>query len=276
MDLIKIQKIQFDIFSEFAKICKKNSIEYFLAQGTLLGAVRHKGFIPWDDDIDVIMDYREIEKLMQVWKSQAKPELLLTNHHVEKHYPLTWSKIRNTNTVSMPKRYEKVPVNWGFCIDLFPIYPVSNNSLVRRFELFAFKVGRKILLSEYASYDENPSLFTRIFARFPAFFRIFCADAGTLMMKMHKKPTKYVYLTCKGGKVMLRDVIFKEKNSLFFEDGEYPAPSDSHAYLTEMFGDYMTPPPENEQKGHELRLGEILWSSTTEAIKTPKEDFSSK
>ncbi len=268
MDLKEIQKIQLDIFREFARICEKHSVEYFLAQGTLLGAVRHKGFIPWDDDIDIIMDYREIEKLMKVWNNQAKPELLLTNHHVEKHYPLTWSKIRNTNTVSMPKRYEKVPVNWGFCIDLFPIYPVSNNSLVRSLELFVFKTGRKILLSEYASYDEHPSLFTKFFARFPASFRIFCADAGTLMMKMHKRNTRYVYLTCKGGKVMCRDVIFGEKKSLFFEDGEYPVPSDSHTYLTEMFGDYMTPPPENEQKGHELRLGEIVWSASSETNET--------
>lgn len=259
MDVREKQKVQLKIFEEFDSICQKHGVEYFMAQGSLLGAVRYKGFIPWDDDIDVLMDYREIEKLMPIFKKEASAELLLTNHGVEPHYPLTWSKIRNTNTVSMPKRYEKIPINWGFCIDLFPMYPVSNNKLIRNIEVFVFKVGRKILLSEYAACEENPSLFTKFFAVFPAAFRRFCANCGTVMFKMHKKETEHLYITCRGGHVIKRATVYAEKKTLAFENGDYPVPGDYHKYLTDMYGDYMTPPPEEEQKGHELTLGEIVW-----------------
>ncbi|MBQ7902040.1 MAG: LicD family protein [Clostridia bacterium] len=259
MEVKAKQNVQLDIFKEFDRICRKHGIEYFLAQGTLLGAVRHGGFIPWDDDIDVIMDYRELEKLMPVFKKEAKEELLLTNHHVEAHYPLTWSKIRNTKTLSMPKRYAKIPINWGFCIDLFPMYPVSNNALLRKAEIFVFKVTRKILLSEYACCDDNVSAFNKLFGRLPSGFRRFCADLGTAMFKLHKKKTEYVLLTCKGGSIIKRNVIYGAKKALAFEDGEYPVPCDYDAYLTHMYGDYMTPPPEKEQAGHELTLGDIEW-----------------
>ena len=248
-----IQKAQCDILKEVARVCEKHNIKYFLAQGTLLGAVRHKGFIPWDDDIDTAMlreDYEKIAEAVEIFPSESNnKDYFITNHHIEKHYMLTWTKIRSVNTLSRPKRYKNIPVNWGICIDLFPILPISNNSFVRKCEIVFFKVSRKMLMAEMTKFEENHNAITRLLEKVPLCIRHFFADLSIKIFNMHKN-SEYVFAVCKGAKVIKRDIIFGTEQRLTFEDRDYPAPSDYHAYLTEMYGDYMTPPPESERGGH--------------------------
>ncbi|MBQ8526790.1 MAG: LicD family protein [Clostridia bacterium] len=260
-NLRDIQKKQYQIFCEFDRICKKHNIRYYMAQGTLLGAVRHKGYIPWDDDIDVIIPFDELSRLMEVFDSEKQLDFRINNHTTEKHYPLTWTKIRADRTLSRPVQYRDIPVHWGICIDLFPIYPVSDNKFVRKLEIFFFKLARKMLIAEMTKYEENHNIVTRLFEKIPYCIRHLAVDVSQGIFALHRaRDTQYVYLTCKGGRVMEKAVIEGEAAMLPFEAGEYPAPSDYHRYLTEMFGDYMTPPPPEEQRGHDMRLGEIEWA----------------
>lgn len=254
-----IQNKQHEMLKELARVCEKRNIKYYLAQGTLLGAVRHKGFIPWDDDIDVIVPYDELERLMRIFPCEGDQEYMITNHTVEKHYPLTWTKIRAKNTLSRPKRYKDVPVNWGICIDLFPAYPVSDNALFRTCEILFFRIARKMLIAEMTKYEEGHHAVTRIMESIPISVRHFFLNLSLKLFTSHKDDTKYVYLLCKNGKVMKREWIFGEKTTLSFEGEDYPVPTDYHKFLTEMYGDYMSLPPIEEQGGHDLHLGEIEW-----------------
>lgn len=257
--LEQVQKTEYDMLKELDRICKKHHIRYFLGQGTLLGAAKYQGFIPWDDDVDVLMPYEAIEKLMTVFKEEAGKHYLITNHRVEKHYPLSWTKIRNTNTLSRPKRYRNIPINWGICIDLFPLYPVSNIKILRQLERIGFKIANKLMLAELTKYEKNRTVLERLLERIPLWARRFCLNSMIKLLILHKKDSEYVLIPCKGVKVFRRSLIFEKEVCLHFEDGSYPVPADYHMYLTLNYGDYMAPLPKEEQGGHELKMGDIEW-----------------
>ena len=171
MDLRKIQLCEYEILNELDKVAKKHNIRYFLAQGTLLGAVKYKKFIPWDDDIDLLIPYRELLKLIKVFPLDADEKYKITNCFIEKHFPVAWSKIRNKNTLSRPFKHKDLPINWGICIDLFPIYSVSNIGLIRKLEVFLYKIANKILIAEMTKFEEGHGLFVRFLEKVPICLR---------------------------------------------------------------------------------------------------------
>ena len=257
--LKRVQKTEYAILKELDRICKKHHITYYLGQGTLLGAAKYQGFIPWDDDIDVLIPYDQLQKLIPIFQREAAKRYLITNVTIEPHFPLPWTKIRDTGTLSRPKRYKNIPINWGICIDLFPIYPVSNCRLLRKLEFLNYKIANKLIMAEFTKYEEHHAIWTRILEKVPLRIRHGYLHLAAKLLTLHKKPGTYVLVACKGGKLVKRSAIFGRTQYLPFEDGTYPAPADYHAYLTLQYGDYMAPLPESEQKGHEQIMGEIEW-----------------
>lgn len=263
-DLRKIQLIQYKMCKELFRICEKRGLKVYIAQGTLLGAVRYSGFIPWDDDLDVIMPCEDAQKLMEIFSEEVNGDYFLTDHTVERHYPLMWKKIRANGTLSRPKQYKGLPINWGICMDIFPIYPLSDNKLKRCFDVFFYKAARKMLFAEMTKYEQSRNFFERLLELIPRGIRRFAANRADSILRHNPADSKYIYLTCKNGKVMEREVVFGRECKLLFEDGEFAVPADYRRYLEIMFGpDYMTPPPESERGGHDLRMGNIEWSCDT-------------
>ncbi len=257
--LKEIQQKEYELLCELDRICQKYGIQYYLGQGTLLGAVRHGGFIPWDDDIDVILSYDELQKLMKVFPHEKEYPCFLTNHTVEKHYPLSWTKLRADNTLSRPIRYQKIPIHWGICIDLFPYFHISNVKILRNLEILLFKLSRKMLFAELTQYEEGHSFVVRSLEKVPYQLRHFFMNVSYRIFSLHKN-TDYVLVLSKGCKVIKKTVIEgADKKTLTFNDKKFPVPFDYHSYLTTMYGDYMILPPEEERKGHELASGEIEW-----------------
>ena len=264
-ELRKIQMIEYKMLKELFRVCEKHGLKIFLAQGTLLGAVRHKGFIPWDDDLDVIMPWEDADRLMKIFPEEVRGKYFLTDYTVERHYPLIWRKIRVSGTLSRPKQYKDLPINWGICMDVFSIYPLCANKFVRCFEVFLYMVARKMLLAEMTKYENGHNLFERFLEKIPIGIRHFVVRCAGRCMKHNPPDSKYIYIACKRGHVMERSVVFGPENRLRFEDGEYTVPSDYRRYLELVYGpDYMTPPPEEERKGHALSMGNIEWSYGTE------------
>lgn len=257
--LRKVQLTELDILKELDRVCKENDITYFIAQGTLLGAAKYKGFIPWDDDIDVIIPYSDLKKLSTVFPCQGNEKYMYTSFNVEKHFPLPWAKIRAKDTLSRPVRYKELPINWGICIDLFPLYYLSDSSIVRKIECFLIKVGYKLLMAEMTKYEEGHGVLTRLIEKIPIKLKHFYCNAVIKHLASNKTDNRYVWITSKGGRVLERSLIFGEPTQLTFEDATYPVPSKYHEYLTGFYGDYMAPLPESEQRGHDMTLGDIDW-----------------
>ncbi len=125
-DVKEVQKKIFGIFKEFDRVCKKHGISYTLEGGTLLGAVLHHGFIPWDDDMDVIMLREEYEKFCQVAPTELQPPYVFENQHSRPEYPFLFGKCYDTSTVFLEEATQHLDIQHGVFLDIFiedTIYP---------------------------------------------------------------------------------------------------------------------------------------------------------
>ena len=113
-----VWKTELEIIDEIHRICLENNLKYSLAYGTLLGAVRHQGFIPWDDDIDIMMPREDYNKLLSIWNTAAKKEFIIQNKGVEPNFTQNFTKIRKNNTAYVQDDYElKRPYHTGIFVD---------------------------------------------------------------------------------------------------------------------------------------------------------------
>lgn len=131
-DVAEAQKIMLEILVEVHRVCVKNNITYWLQAGTLLGAIRHKGFIPWDDDCDIAMPRKDYEKFLQIASKELKEDMFLQTKNTDKDYPLPWAKVRKNNTILIEKGESgKENYHHGVFIDIFPFDSYSNEFVVQ-------------------------------------------------------------------------------------------------------------------------------------------------
>lgn len=115
-----IQAEELKILIEFDRVCKKHGLIYSLAYGTMIGAIRHKGFIPWDDDVDIIMSREEYTKLLNVIDKELTEDFCFVNHEREKNYWYGFGKIRSTKILLPERSTEYLGIKQGVWIDIFP------------------------------------------------------------------------------------------------------------------------------------------------------------
>jgi len=117
----KIWAIELDLLLEFDRVCKKYGLKYFLMYGSLLGAVRHKGFIPWDDDLDVGMLREDYERFIEVAKDEFIEPYFLQTPYTDIDYYFSFVKLRNSNTAAVSKAFQYQAFNQGIFLDIFPL-----------------------------------------------------------------------------------------------------------------------------------------------------------
>lgn len=253
--LTEIQQTELELLKCCRDVCERHKIDYYLAFGTLIGAVRHKGFIPWDDDVDIMIPAEQIDDFKKYFIEEAPREYFVADTCSEKYSLYTWVKIRNTNTTSMPKKYRRIPVNWGICIDVFPIYGVSEKDLRRALLLFDF--ANKMLAAPAFASGEGASLSNKLLALMPVSIRRFAAKKAISKIGRFENGG----FRFDGWEIISEDDFGDTEEYLEFEGERFRVPVKWHKMLTDMYGDYMTPPPENERGGHDLAIGDIIWNT---------------
>ena len=117
--LQKVHTVQMALLREVARVCRENEIQWFLCCGTLLGAVRHQGFIPWDDDVDIGMLRQDYEKFCRLAPSKMDSRFCVQSWYTEPEYPLPFAKVRMRNTLYVEEKSAVFQEN-GFYVDVFP------------------------------------------------------------------------------------------------------------------------------------------------------------
>lgn len=262
----EIKKEELRILIAFRNFCDERNLKYVLAYGTLLGAVRHKGFIPWDNDIDVMMLREDYEKLIKLYPENLEDTWLLS-YRKDPDYIYPFTKIVSKRTyVREENTQEKLAYKkMGIWIDIFPVdnigdNPPSNHWRQYRYYQRAFMCKMKGL----RKFTNNYLHFDRIFR-----YGIFCskhslADIRRMMDLQMKKyfdqPTKYVSHTvwCTRDEKTER-AAWDELVPCTFEGEEFTTYNDKYTkiFLTQCYGSsYMTPPPERKRIPHAM---EAYW-----------------
>lgn len=237
-----------EILREFDRICKKLEIPYVLFAGTLLGAVRHNGFVPWDDDVDVLMHRRHYERFLKEAESLLDTERFYLQKEFSEHWPMFFSKLRLNNTACIEKFHPKDPkIHQGIYMDIFPCDNALDSRIGRACQFLASKVVIAKALDR-RGYDTN-SIPKRIFM---ALCRLLPMKPFLRLTKAGKDEGERVHNFLGGAHSFTKSVycrkLFKNPVEVRFEDGMYPAPGGYEQLLQTLYGDYMViPEPEERQ-----------------------------
>lgn len=254
--MIRIKKIELDMLKVFVSICEQLGLKYYLIGGTLLGAVRHKGFIPWDDDIDVGMPRKDYEIFVERAGMFLPDYIFLQNYRTDENMIFPFTKLRNSNTTYIEVRTKKSKMNQGAWIDIFPLDFYENNErkrkiLTKRISMINMRIGM-----EQHFVDNRTRSFVRSSMR-KLVFAFIRKRYPTLKSAVKKVDDIYsstspsdIWVNKSGaypGKEEVPVKWFGKGCYVVFENMKVCAPIEYDKYLKHIYGDYMTPPPIEKQ-----------------------------
>lgn len=253
--LRNLQLIELELLEEFDRICRKHDIPYCIIAGTLLGAVRHGGFIPWDDDADVAMLRADYERFRAVCKYELDPEkYYFQDHVVTPGYRWGYGKLRRANTLFLREHQEHMPYEQGVFIDVFPLDAVPESHVGRTLKNFECFCVRKVLWSPVgavASKNQFLRGWYGLLSRIPEKVPYGWLDG--LIERARKTNSRWVRIlmfpTPNDEYGYLREW-YENRAPIMFEGKEFPGMVDAPSYLTFKFGDYKQLPPVEKRKTH--------------------------
>lgn len=261
-DMQRMQQMQLEMLSELDRVCRKNGIHYTICNGTLLGAVRHKGYIPWDDDADTMMLREDYEKF-KLCADQLNPKICyFQDHTTDPGYRWGYGKLRRTGTSYVRAGQEHLKGKTGVFIDIFPMDDIAQNSVSCWIQRLLSFCARKITFSEVAKLQESGA--KKMLYSLLSYIPLDCVFSvmgiyakrshnsssnrvTALFMPIHKHIDPYSGISAFGRPKKW----LKETTAYEFEHLSLLGPTDFDECLRWQYGsNYMTPPPENERGQH--------------------------
>lgn len=253
--LRQVQLIQLEMLQEVDRICRKCNIQYNIIAGTLLGAVRHGGYIPWDDDADVAMLRPEYEKFRKACRREMDTSrFVFQDHRSTEGYRWGYGKLRRKDTLFLREHQEHMPYFQGIFIDIFPLDGVPDHYFFRSLKNFECFCVRKILWARVGKIAEHSfwkRQLYRLLDKIPEkeVFHYY----HNMIRRANRKPTR-----------MVRILMFPTPNAEWgyyrrwyensadteFEGIVFQGIKDYDSYLSFKFGDYMELPPKEKRKVH--------------------------
>lgn len=256
LSLQELKRIELDILKVFHSFCQENDIRYYLSHGTLLGAIRYKGFIPWDDDVDVLVPREDYERLLSSFQDGERYRLFAYEKDPQYSYP--FAKLCDMTT----RKEENDVINsigLGVDIDIFPLDWWDGDleearQEAKRINKYMFRLG----LTKLSRPDSLHPVKRFIKGIVMFFYKL--RGSGHYIRKITGECVKEgqkgsAYLGCKawcvyGERGIIPAEAFGEPVDVAFEGEMFPAPKDWDTYLTCLYGDYLPEPPKEKQKTH--------------------------
>ena len=254
----ELKKIQKEILNEVVAFCKENNLRYCLAGGTLLGAIRHKGYIPWDDDIDIHMPRPDYEKFIATYNRKKDCKYQVVTHELDRRYEVPFAKVYLKGTIV--KEFFYKPSVFGAYIDIFPLDGVKH-----KWQAFVSAQGIRCMYIKTMIFCNRQTLARKI--------RLFITklilspfSSHFILKTMRRIATMYDYEKCDhicsfGARTAMQEIFTRDVFDSFvdvpFEEGTYKAPKGYDIYLTQKYDDYMQLPP--EEKRVSLHNSQAYW-----------------
>lgn len=249
--LAGLKEAEKQIFISFIDVCEKLNLRYYLVEGTLLGAVRHKGFIPWDDDIDVAMPRKDYEIFLKEAQKLLPEHLFVQSIWTDPAYLQCFAKIRNSNTTFLETTAAKHPINHGVFIDIFPLdyYPQEPEAQQRLNKLRKLYTAR--VSSRYASRRTLKGRLMKLAltVRYPSYRKVLI-KRDELLKSVPENDMVTNYGSAWENREIVPESWYGQPVKLSFEGLQVNAPAQYDKLLTQIYGDYMTPPPAQKRVGH--------------------------
>lgn len=251
----ELQKAEFQLLELFVDVCKGLKLNYYLVCGSALGAVKYKGFIPWDDDIDVALPRPDYERFIREAHSFLPEHVFLQNFHTEPKLPCIYSKLRNSNTTYIEKSASKLKINHGVFIDIFPLdgYPKT------KFKQKAFEIKKKLYTNFLGTaYLEPKELKSKIIYKIKLLFGIdkrilkYTQKYDKLVKKYDISDSELLCNHCnwQGRLEYAPKSQYGGAALAEFEGLTVRIPEQYHEYLSQKYGNYMADLPVDERCGH--------------------------
>lgn len=253
-ELRALQLKELEMLKDFATFCDENKIEYMLNSGTMLGAVRHKGFIPWDDDVDISMDLRNYKKFLALAPKGLPKQYFVQNYRTDHNVSVRWTRVRINGTTSMEHNGQNLGIHQGVCMDVFLMSGLSDIKWIRKVQvrahtLLSIFLEKHIANIGFVTVSEKEK---KIANMLPEFLRIPVCELLEMIAYAELDTGKYCFNTWESNPLhkLFPAELFKKRQLITFEDTKLWAPKDAVKYLEIAYGNWKELPPEDKRYGH--------------------------
>lgn len=254
--LKKLRDVELEILDEIDRVCKKNNINFFLTGGTLLGAIRHKGFIPWDDDLDIGMMRDDFIKFINIVNKDLDNKYFFDYYITDKKYYLPFAKVRKNNTTFGEEALKESNNHKGIFVDIF-IYDYTDNNFKRSFlkatiiQILSDTVLIKNRIINSSSCRHK--ILSLAFTIFSTHFILKFIDFFS--RRLNGKKTNFDYVVCFNSLINIKKDYFKLDDffplkKVIFENKEYNGLNNNDKFLITQYGNYMELPKEEDRVNH--------------------------